>query len=179
MSISKLATAGALVIMAAALVGCGGGQAQAEHLETRPLEESKALEIIAEVASERGYTLLQDVKVELTTDSRFPCDFRVSDHKIAIEYVTAKDRGDIGHIPPAASGSRLHVVPGRAVAEDPHVPGEPIYIYFIDERKYVYHYNPTSEVRADVTYLEVDSRMRRDLADFLSWYETQRANEKQ
>jgi hypothetical protein len=169
---------GIMTAVAIGWVGCGGGQAQAEHLETRPLEESKAFEIIIEVVGERGFTLVEDVMVEISTEARFPCDFRANGHRIAIEYLTDKDRRTIGHIPPPAPGSRLHVVPGRAVADDPNTKGEPIYVYFIDERKYVYHYNPTSEVRADVTYLEVDSRMRRDLADFLSWYETSRANEK-
>lgn len=173
-----LALVGALIASTTVLCGCGSTQ-EVKHLETRPLEESKAFEIIGEVLAERGYTLSPDVMVELSTKSRFPCDFRVNEHKIAIEYLTEKDRKTIGHIPPAASGSRLHVLPARKVSEDPEAQGEPIYLYFIDERKYVYHWNPTSEVRADVTYLEVDSRLRRDLADFLSWYESNRANEKQ
>jgi len=174
----SLLTVGALIVSATLFLSCGGQQ-EVKHLETRPLEESKALEIIAEVIGDRGYTLVQDLVVELSTKSRFPCDLRVAEHKIAIEYLTEKDRKTIGHIPPAASGSRLHVLPGRIPDADPSAQGEPIYIYFVDDRKYVYHYNPTSEVRADVTFLEVDSRMRRDLADFLSWYETQRANEKE
>jgi hypothetical protein len=169
---------GALIVAAALVIGCGGPQ-EVKHLETRPLEESKALEIIAEVVADRGFTVQQEVMIEISTKSRFPCDFRVTDHKIAIEYLTEKDRKTIGHIPPAASGSRLHVLPAKVVSEDPNAQGEPVYVYFIDERKYLYQYNPTSEVRADVTFLEVDSRMRRDLADFLSWYETQRANEKE
>jgi hypothetical protein len=69
------------------------------------------------------------------------------------------------------------VIPGRVVSPDPNVQGEPIYIFFIDNRKYEYQYNPTSEARADVTYLEVDSRLRRDVADFLSWYESSEANQ--
>jgi len=178
MKSGSVSAAGALIIATILAAGCGGKQ-EVKHLETRPLEESKALEIISEVVADRGYTLQQGVMIELSTKSRFPCDFRVTDHKIAIEYLTEKDRKTIGHIPPAASGSRLHVLPAKVVAEDPAAQGEPIYIYFVDERKYVYHYNPTSEVRADVTFLEVDSRMRRDLADFLSWYESQRANEKE
>jgi len=173
-----LATAGALIVAAVTTCGCGGAQ-EVKQLETRPLEESKALEIIAEVVADRGYKVEQGTMIELSTNSRFPCDFRVIGQKIAIEYLTDKDRKTIGHIPPAAQGSRLHVLPARVVSDDPNSQGEPIYIYFIDERKYVYQYNPTSEVRADVTFLEVDSRMRRDLADFLSWYETNRANEKE
>ena len=176
-SVTLLAVS-ALIASTTWLTSCGGQQ-EGKHLETRPLEESKALEIIAEVVADRGYTLTQDVTVELSTKSRFPCDLKVTDHKIAIEYLTEKDRKTIGHIPPAATGSRLHVLPARIPSEDPNAQGDPVYVYFVDERKYVYHYNPTSEVRADVTFLEVDSRMRRDLADFLSWYETQRADEKE
>jgi hypothetical protein len=172
-----LATISAQVVTAAVFLGCGAPQ-EVKQLETRPLEEQKALEIIGEVLAERGYKATQGAAIELSTTTRFTCDFRVVGHKMAIEYLTDKDRKVIGHIPPAASGSRLHVLPARAVSEDPDAPGEPIYVYFVDARKYVYQYNPTSDVRADVTFLEVDSRMRRDLADFLSWYEAAAANEK-
>jgi hypothetical protein len=87
---------------------------------------------------------------------------------LAVEYLTAEDRRRIGEIPPPAEGSRLHVLNGRAVSAD-NVPSR-VYVLFIDDRKFVYHSNPNSEVRADVTIQEVDSRLRRDIDDFLSWY---------
>ncbi len=169
-----------LFVLFCALVtlGCGGQQKQSADLETRPLEESKALEIISNMLTERGYLTTRDVEIELSTKARFKIDFRVNGHKMAIEYLTRQDRTTIGDIPPAAVESRLHVLPAKAVSEDPGEQGEPVYIFIIDEKKYIYQYNPTSENRSDVTYLEVESRLRRDLADFLSWYESSRANEK-
>jgi len=159
-------------------LACGGRQKQSADLETRPLEESKALEIISNMLTERGYITARDVEIELSTKTRFKIDFQVNGHKMAIEYLTRQDRTTIGDIPPAAVESRLHVLPAKVVSEDPGVQGEPVYVFIIDEKKYIYQYNPTSENRSDVTYLEVESRLRRDLADFLSWYESSRAYEK-
>ncbi len=158
--------------------GCGGPQQGPAVLDTRPLEETKALEIIESMLTKRGYIASKGEKVELATKSVFPCDYRINGHKIAIEYLTAQDRTTIGNIPPAAQGSRLHVLPAKVPALEAGAQGEPVYIYFVDEQKYIYQYNPTSENRADVTYLEVESRLRRDLADFLSWYESSSINEK-
>ncbi len=167
-----------VLICALVTLACGGQQKQSSNLETRPLEESKALEIISNMLTERGYITAMDMEIELSTKTRFKVDFRVNGHKMAIEYLTRQDRTTIGDIPPAAVESRLHVLPAKAVSEDPGEQGEPVYIFIIDEKKYIYQYNPTSENRSDVTYLEVESRLRRDLADFLSWYESSRANEK-
>ncbi|MCP4674062.1 MAG: hypothetical protein GY854_00780 [Deltaproteobacteria bacterium] len=164
----------------AAVFGCGGAQEQEVALDVRPLPENKAFEIIEEMLAERSYFIDRDVSVTLATKSTFSCDYRIKNHKIAIEYLTEEDRIAIGDIPPPAGGSRLHVLNAR-VTKAPPAPGatagssgpsEPVYVFFIDDRKFTYHFNPTSEHRADVTFLEVDSRLRRDLADFLSWYET-------
>jgi len=161
--------AGALLLVST--VSCGGQQQPQAKLETRPLEEAKAHEIIVSVLTGRNYAVTTKAEIQLATKAVFPCDFRVVGEKIAIEYVTAQDRIAIGQIPPAAQGSRLHVLPASAVPEDPAAQGEPVYVFFIDDGLYEYQYNPTSQNRADVTFGEVESRLRRDLADFLSWHE--------
>lgn len=166
------------LVFFALAAGCGGPQQETAKLETRPLEEAKASDIIAAVLTERGYVASRDVKIELSTKMVFDCDFRVDGQTIALEYVTRQDRTTMGVIPPPAPGSRLHVLPAKVVPDDPSTQGEPIYVYIIDENKYEYQFNPTSENRADVTFLEVESRMRRDLADFLTWYETSKATGK-
>ncbi|MCP4605569.1 MAG: hypothetical protein GY847_34445 [Proteobacteria bacterium] len=156
--------------------GCGGAQEKSAELEVRPLEENKAFEIIEEMLAERGYFMEKDVPLGLTDRANFNCDYRVKDHKIAIEYLTEQDRQTIGSIPPPAAGSRLHVLNARIQLKDQSNRSEPVYVFFIDDTKFVYHFNPTSDHRADITFLEVDSRLRRDLADFLSWYETSIVN---
>ncbi len=164
----------------AAVFGCGGAQKQEIALDVRPLPENKAFEIIEEMLAERSYFPDRDVSVTLATKATFRCDYRIKDHKIAIEFLTDEDRRIIGTIPPPAGGSRLHVLNAR-VTKAPPAPGaaasspgpsEPVYLFFIDDRNFTYHFNPTSEHRADITFLEVDSRLRRDIADFLSWYES-------
>jgi hypothetical protein len=154
-----------------AAVACGGGQQQPTHFETRPLGETEALEIIREVLAERGYTETRQVDVALTNSVKFSCDVAANDHPIGIEYVIESDRQTMGAIPPPAGGSRLHVLRGQTISTDSAVPGAAMYVFFVDSRNFVYHFNPTSEVRANVTFLDVDARLRRDLADFLSWYE--------
>ena len=157
-----------LFITGMLVTACGGHQQAPAQIETRPLEEGKAFSIIEEMLAERGYAWDNKVPVQVAGAAEFNADFGVRGKNIVIEYLTEQDRARIGSIPPAAEGSRLHVINGRAP-----VNGAParVYVFFIDDRKFVYHSNPTSEVRADVTFLEVDSRLRRDMADFLSWYE--------
>ncbi len=170
-----------IVIICAFVAGCGGAQEQQVHLDIRPLEENRAFDIIEEMLAERGYAIEKDVTVSLSGTANFACDYRASGQKIAIEYLTEQDRLAIGTIPAPAAGSRLHVLNARVVTQPQgsavaatggNPRGEPVYVFFIDDQKFTYHFNPTSDHRADVTFLEVDSRLRRDLADFLSWYET-------
>lgn len=166
------------ILIAILFTNCGGDQKQQAALETRPLEETKAHEIIKSVLHNRGYSAQRDVPIKLATNTQFNVDFSIKGHAIVIEYLTEQDNIKTGQLPPKAESSRLHVLPGRLVSADPNKPSEPIYIYIIDAQKYIYQYNPTTEHRADVTFLEVDSRLRRDLADFLSWHESQLANKK-
>lgn len=154
------------------LPSCGGRQQEQSNLDIRPLEESKAFKIIEEVLAERGYLHKKHADVGLRTGTHFKCDFKIRDHNIAIEYLTNQDRQTVGNIPPAAPGSRLHVLSASLLSGENLSESEQIFVLFVDEQKFLYHFNPTSERRADVTIMEVDSRLRRDLQDFLSWYET-------
>lgn len=166
MMLTRIGTFLFLILFAS---GCGGRQDPPVQIETRPLEAGKAISIIEEILAERGYAWDTKVPVQVAGASEFNADFRIKDHSIAVEYLTAEDRSRIGQIPPAAKGSRLHVINGRTLSSN-GVPSK-VYVLFIDDRKFVYHSNPTSEIRADVTFMEVDARLRRDMADFLSWYE--------
>jgi len=152
--------------------GCGGRQDGRAQLDTRPLEESKAFQIIEEVLAERGYSAQRDIKLVLNDGTKVEADFMLAGHPVAIEFLTEQDRIETGELPPPAAGSRLHVLAANDIAKDDSPKEKHIFVFFIDDRKFVYQYNPTSERRADVTFLEIDSRLRRDLADFISWFET-------
>lgn len=152
---------------------CGSTQSVNTNIEKRPLEEEKALNVVHNVLQERGYDFVSDVKIKLSNDVSFSCDVRVLKEKVSIEYLSQKDMDSIGLIPPPAQGSKLHVVPAvTVVGDEEDAPAEHLYVFFLSETDYQYHFNPTSTVRADVTYSEVESRLRRDLNDFLSWHES-------
>jgi hypothetical protein len=162
----------AAVLLTALAGGCGGAQVEQAKLDTRPLEEPKVFEIINAVLAERSYTAQTDAVIELTTKARFNADFRIVGQRVAIEYVIDQDRIEMGLIPPAATGSRLHVLQADTVPSDPKQAPETLYVFLLDDKDYAYQYNPTSENRADITFTEVQTRLRRDIVDFLTWYET-------
>ncbi|MBN2343814.1 MAG: hypothetical protein JXX29_22120 [Deltaproteobacteria bacterium] len=152
---------------------CGSGQ-NVNTFNTRALEENKAIEIIAKVLADRGYEATSDQLVSFSNDTQIICDIRVKNEAMSIEYITAQDESEMGAVPPASTGSRLYVLPATAklVKEGEGASSESLYVLLLDEKQYQYHYNPTSDHRADVTYHEVESRLTRDLNDFISWYES-------
>lgn len=164
-----------LILAAFSLFGafsCGGKQQASPTLEIRPLEEAKAHDIIEEILKQRGYTFQKNIHVQLKTGASFPADYKIQGHKLAVEYLTEQDLSTTDNIPPAAEGSRLHVLSGSVLPGPGQADPEQVFIFFIHAKDFMYHFNPTPDHRADVTVLEVDSRLRRDLHDFLSWYET-------
>lgn len=166
------AVAAAALALVGLAVGCGGAQEGPAKLDTRPLEEQKALDVLSSVLAARGYQAEADASIELATQARFRADVRVKGQKIAIEYLVQQDRIEIGFIPPPAAGSRLHVLQATTVPAEPTGTAEPLYVFFLDDKNYEYQFNPTSDNRADITLTEIQSRLERDLVDFFTWYET-------
>lgn len=151
----------------------------AAQVDTRALEEAKALDIARQSLGSRNLAPSSGTTtVELWNRVRFEVDLRVTGESFAIEYLTEENRLDIGEIPPPAPGSRLHVLAAQAMATPDSRP-EKIFLMILDARRYVYQYNPTSKARADVTLAEVSERLRRDLADFLTWYEGEKSKKKE
>jgi hypothetical protein len=159
------------ILLAAWAGGCGGPQEAGPALETRPLEEEKALEVIGDEIADRGLTIERDVAVSLSAAQTFQADVRVVDRRIVIEYLSSQDRVEIGAIPPPAPGSKLHVLPCTTTPAAAGQAREQLFVLFLDDRGFEYQFNPTSENRADVTLAEVRSRLRRDLVDFFTWYD--------
>jgi hypothetical protein len=157
-----------LVITAA----CAAPQVHEQKIELQPLEEYKAIEIITSTLASRGYKKAPETTIQLSNNTQFICDFTVAGESIALEYVTDKDTQVKGVIPDAAAGSRLQVIPATAIATDANAAASPsIYLMVIKDKDYMYHARPTPEMRAPVTFHEVENRLRRDITDFLSWYE--------
>ena len=141
----------ALLITAA--IGCQKTQKTATPLDIRPLGENDAFAVLEALLAERNYQWDRDVPVGITANQEFACDYRVRGHKIAVEFLSEQDRIQIGSIPAPAAGSRLHVIQAYALGEatpsggsasaasKPRQAREPIYILFIDDRNFTYHFN--------------------------------------
>ncbi|MBN2804587.1 MAG: hypothetical protein JXR91_15950 [Deltaproteobacteria bacterium] len=148
---------------------CGAAQVQTTPIELQPLEEFKALEIIRNTLALKGYKIAPSATVTLSNNSTFNTDISVVNEQISVEYVTEQDTRDKGYMPATAAGSRLHVLP--ATIKISETVTSPTYILILNEDQYMYHARPTPDLRAPVTYHEVENRLIRDLNDFLSWYE--------
>jgi hypothetical protein len=166
--------------MALSWAGCHGkANTTAAQIDTRPLEEGRALEIARRSLAGRQFSLTPSSStVELWNRVKFQVDVSVLGEPIAIEYLTEENRLDIGEVPPAATGSRLHVLAASTMSESTGRL-EKVFLLILDARRYIYQYNPTSQSRADVTFVEVSERLQRDLWDFLSWYETEKGKKKE
>lgn len=151
--------------------GCHKNQMPPMRLDQRPLEAAKAAAIIVEVLTERGYTWKTGESVRVSELPGFTVDFRIVGEAMAVEYNTEQDRAVRGTVPEADAKSRLHVLPGVFESDGDGGRSTRVYILFLHDRDF--RYRPTvGSAEKDVTFLEVDSRLRRDLADFLSWYES-------
>ena len=139
----------------------------------RPLEEARALTAIAEALAARNFQAEIEQPVKLSTGQELVADLRVQGERIAIEYLSSADMAQLESIPAPAPGSRLHVVIAQTVPKDDPSSKENLYLFFINENNFVYQYNPTSDNRSNVTFMEVNSRLKRDVNDFLTWYEKQ------
>jgi hypothetical protein len=153
------------------VAGCRGPQKPPPQFDTRALTENEAMEIIRQVLAERNYVNFQPTDVVLSNNARFQCDIRVVGQTFCIEYMTGQEHQAVGALPLPADGSRLYVLRGRTVPADSETVGENIFVFILPSENFVYQFNPTPSLRASVTYQDVDARLRRDLADFLSWYQ--------
>lgn len=161
------------------VAGCAGtqpGEAGGDQSASRdmiPLEDNRALEIVSSVLREKNMTVVGGVVVQMDNDATLTCDMKIEGHPIAVEYLGALDNDVSSSVPAASAGSRLHVVGARVVEATPDSSaGDAVYVFIMDRREYRYQPYPTSDDRAAVTLREVSSRIRRDLLDFLSWYES-------
>ncbi len=151
-------------------VGCATVPAAKGPVEQEPLGEADALAIIRSAFEEKGYTVDHGPSLKLRNGVMLPADLKTSGYDMAVEFLTGSDAKTKGQVPDKAARSRLHVITGAPA--DATNRKERVYILVCKDSSYLYQPNPMPGNRAPVTLPEVQIRLKRDVFDFIAWYET-------
>jgi hypothetical protein len=128
---------------------------------TRPLDERRAVEVIAEVFREEREQPLQGSDVSLSAKVRLHVDIWAAGKRFGIAYVTADERGNLGStIPPRdpAKGDALLLVTGIGTDSDARV-------CVLSDSDYLYD-DQVGDAHEKST-LTAELRLKRDARDFL------------
>jgi hypothetical protein len=150
-----LASAG-LVLLAAA---CAAPPAKSPN-ETRPLDEGRARELIANAIATDGATATGPRLVSLPRDKQLLVDIGVSGKRHAIAFITGTERGELGSSVPAHDvGSTALQLVRDTKDRDTRILILHDLAYMTDEQ--------AGEQRA-VSSVVVERRLQRDVLDFLA-----------
>jgi hypothetical protein len=136
----------------------------AEHPhESRSLSESRAMELVREVLNESGIVYERRWDVEVGQGASLPVDVRFSGSDFGIEWVSPQDRIDHGDsIPGPDADGQLRILPGVGANNGAQ-------ILVLDHESYRYDPHRQNVDRGATGVREVESRVRRDLRDFLEY----------
>ncbi|MEM9189203.1 MAG: hypothetical protein AAGF12_08510 [Myxococcota bacterium] len=129
--------------------------------DLRSVAEGRAKELIREVAAESGIRLATDWRVDAGGGQPLPIDLRIAETSYGIEWVGPQDRADHGDVFPEPNGDdTLQVIPGVGDDREAHV-------LVLDHRSYRYDPDLERVQRGSPGVREVESRLRRDIRDYV------------
>jgi hypothetical protein len=135
--------------------------------ELRSMTEAHALELVAEVLDERGTAHESGWAIDIGYDAPLGIDLHLTGTPFGIEWVSAQDRERVGdRIPSPAPGGQLRVLPGADENADASV-------LILDAGTYRYDPDRERVERGAAGVREVESRLRRDVVDFLEYVRAQ------
>ena len=149
-----------MFVASTALTGCGPSEARSATNPMRPIEEWRAMQIIAEALSEEGLQATQPKKSFKTGDVAVVVDVGVHNRKIGFVYLTASDVDELGDHPLAAhhDESKLTVKQGQEQDAEMHV----VVLYASD---YVFDDHAGSDRNAPA--ITAENKLARDVRDFV------------
>ncbi|MFW5741613.1 MAG: hypothetical protein ACOC1F_14780 [Myxococcota bacterium] len=152
--------AGAAAGLALAVLGCGPPEAKAPN-PTRPIDEGRAVKLIAQALQAQGLEPLPPRMVTLAGGTQVRLDVGVQGREIGFVYLTAADVRALGDDPIATRpnvGSELIVRTGEGEDEKLHA----VILYATD---YLYDDNVGEEHEA--TAITAENKLDRDARDFM------------
>ena len=156
----RSAWVGLAVMLGVAGVGCGPPAARGPNA-TRPVDEGRALNLIAQAVHDEGMTPLPPRTVTLSGGTKVRLDVGVEGQKLGFVYLTAADVRELGSDPLAkrpAGGNELIVRGGAGDDDGFHV----VMLYATD---YLYDDNVGEDHEA--TAITAENKLDRDTRDFI------------
>jgi hypothetical protein len=153
---------GCLVLAVVVGAGCGGAQ-QAAAAPMRPLEESRAIEVVLEGFQQASVPTQLHRRIQLPHDKQMEIDVATDGHDHGVEYVSAQDRVDFGDVlPQRRSPDALVTLTGAG--DDARVD-----VLVLDEREYLYEPDPERAGPGHPSQVEVEDRLRQSVIDYLTY----------
>jgi hypothetical protein len=160
----------ALTVLPLAL-GCGPAPRPATPSPEalRSLTEARALALVTEVLDERGFAHELGWPVDVGYAAPLPVDLHLTGTPFGVEWISGQNRERLGErLPRPAPGGQLRVMPGAG--EDAEAS-----ILVLDFETYRYEPDRERVERGAPGEREVESRLRRDVVDFLEYVRGQQA----
>lgn len=147
-------------------MGCSGTQRVATGT-LRPLEETRAIEVILEAFQQVGVQPEFHRRIHLQGDRVMEIDVATAGHHHGVEYLQAQDRADFGSVLPQRRNPDA-LLTCTGVGEDAHVD-----VLLLDDRDFLYEPNPDNAGPGHPTIVEVEDRLRRAVVDYLTYLRQQ------
>lgn len=147
------------------LVACGPPPAPRvpQASDFRTLSEARALTLVDEALSDSGVQATAQFTVDIGAGRELQVDRRLAGGSFAIEWISAQDREDVGDLLPGpAPGGQLRIAPGAGDQSD-------VQILLLEHD--IYRYDPDRHrvERGAPSIREAESRVRRDIRDYLEY----------
>lgn len=153
-------------VLALAVPGCGPSTSErgaSEGPDLRTLSENRALTLVTELLSQEGIPRGPLWTVQLDHEASLEVDVRLGQTQFGVEWISPQDRVDHGDaLPGPTDDGRLRIVPGAGDSSGAQV-------LLLEHTSYGYA-NEREHVQSGVVSAsEAESRLRRDLRDFLHY----------
>jgi hypothetical protein len=158
---SSRTIAGLGLLLAWALSACGAPPAKAP-LRQRPIDEARALKLIAESMEKDG--VKADAPLEMTVSGkRLRLDVPIQGRKVGVVYLSANDVAELGEHPIAHKKS----LPGDQFVFHTGTAEEGSY-HFVVLYATDYQYDDNEGVQHEATIITAENKLDRDVRDFVN-----------
>jgi hypothetical protein len=142
---------------------CGNTPPVTHALDLQSLTETRAIELIREVLGEVGLGYERSWPIRIGSGQALQVDVRLTETPFGIEWISPQDRVDHGAaLPDPDPDGQLRIVPGGG-------PDGQAQVLVLDHRSYRYDPRRENVDRGAPGFRDVESRVRRDLRDFLEY----------